>query len=131
MGWDGGASAAANAGAGMKFLPLEIGGAFTIEPEHQRDERGSFARTWDREEFERQGLDAGIAQCSVSFNAQRGTLRGMHVQRAPHEETKLVRCTRGAMFDVLLDLRRGSRTFLRWAGVELNAEEHRAVYVPT
>jgi dTDP-4-dehydrorhamnose 3,5-epimerase len=94
------------------------------------DERGFFARTFCRREFEARGLNPRLAQCSVSFNRRKGTLRGMHFQRAPHREAKLVRCTAGAIYDAIIDLRPASPTFLRHAGVELTAENRRALYVP-
>jgi dTDP-4-dehydrorhamnose 3,5-epimerase len=112
------------------FHPTPIEGAFLIETEPVVDERGFFARTFCRDEFARNGLDPCVAQCAVSFNARSGTLRGMHLQTPPHEEAKLVRCTRGAIHDVLLDLRRDSAAFGRWWAVELNAEQGRLVYVP-
>jgi len=114
----------------MKFVETPVAGVWVVEPERFSDERGFFARTWDAEVFAARGLNAGLAQCSVSYNARRGTLRGMHYQAAPHEEAKLVRCTRGSVFDVALDLRPGSETFRRWFGVELSAESRLALYVP-
>jgi dTDP-4-dehydrorhamnose 3,5-epimerase len=114
----------------MLFRPTRVSGAFVVVPERHEDERGFFARTWDREAFASRGLRADLDQCSASFNASRGTLRGMHFQKAPHEEAKLVRCTAGAVFDVALDLRPASRTYMRWEGVELTAENRLALYVP-
>lgn len=114
----------------MIFHQTDIRGVVVVEPERHEDERGFFARTWDAREFEVQGLTAGLVQCSVSFNRRRGTLRGMHYQVAPHEETKLVRCTAGAIFDVALDLRPGSNTFCRWFGVDLSAENRLALSIP-
>ncbi len=114
----------------MKFTPTSVAGAWLVDLERHTDDRGWFARTWCAEEFARQGLDARLAQCSASLNHRRGTLRGMHYQAAPHPEAKLVRCVRGAMFDVALDLRPGSETFGRWASAELTAENGRALYVP-
>jgi dTDP-4-dehydrorhamnose 3,5-epimerase len=114
----------------MNFTETAIEGAFLIDPQPQADERGSFARVWDRDEFERRGLVTLVAQCSVSYNARRGTLRGLHYQVAPYEETKLVRCTRGAIYDVIVDLRPCSPSFRRWVGVELNADNRRLLYVP-
>lgn len=114
----------------MRFLPLELAGAFLIEDEPARDERGWFARTFCGEEFSRRGLSAVVAQCSVSHNARRGTLRGLHYQGAPHEEAKLVRCARGRLFDVILDLRDGSPTRGKWLSLELSAAEGRSLYVP-
>lgn len=101
-----------------------------VELEEHVDERGSFARTWCRDEMAEAGLAAELAQCSVSKNRRAGTLRGLHYQRAPHEEAKLVRCTRGRIFDVAVDLRTGSATRGRWVGVELDPENGRALYVP-
>jgi dTDP-4-dehydrorhamnose 3,5-epimerase len=114
----------------MKFVPTTIAGAYRIEPERLVDDRGFFARTWCRREFEQHGLDAGLVQCSVSFSPKCGTLRGMHYQQAPHWEVKLVRCTRGAIFDVIVDLRPASPTHLAWEGFELTAENHTALYIP-
>jgi dTDP-4-dehydrorhamnose 3,5-epimerase len=101
-----------------------------VELEEHVDERGSFARTWCRDEMAEAGLAAELAQCSVSKNRRAGTLRGLHYQRAPHDEAKLVRCTRGRIFDVAVDLRTGSATRGRWVGVELDPENGRALYVP-
>ncbi len=114
----------------MKFVEAPLKGAFVIELEPIEDERGFFARTFCRREFEEHGLNPNLAQCSISFNRKRGTLRGMHYQVPPHAECKLVRCTRGAIYDVIVDLRRGSPTFARWFGVELSAENRRAIYIP-
>ncbi|HEV8585514.1 MAG TPA: dTDP-4-dehydrorhamnose 3,5-epimerase [Methylomirabilota bacterium] len=114
----------------MRFHPLAIAGAFVVEPERRDDERGFFARSWCRDEFDAQGLEGRLAQCSVSFNTRRGTLRGLHYQVAPFEEVKLVRCTRGAIVDVVLDLRPDSPTYLRHSVVPLSAATHGAVYVP-
>ncbi len=114
----------------MKFVALPLQGAFVIEPEPITDERGFFARTFCREEFVTQGLNPELVQCSVSFNDRKGTLRGMHYQKYPHEEAKLVRCTLGAVYDVIIDLRKDSPTFKRWAGIELSAKNHMALYIP-
>ena len=89
----------------MIFTPTQLAGAFVIEPERREDERGFFARTFCKEEFEAHGLDPRIAQCNISFNRRKGTLRGMHFQAAPCAEAKLVRCTAGAVYDVIIDLR--------------------------
>jgi len=112
------------------FHSTKIAGAVLIEPERFEDERGFFARTWCRREFERHGLNPELVQCSISFNARKGTLRGMHFQVAPHEEAKLVRCTRGAVYDVIVDLRPASPTFKQWAAVELTAQNHKMLYIP-
>lgn len=114
----------------MRLVPLRIPGTFRIEPEPVRDERGLFARTWCAETFRQAGLDPCLAQCSTSFNRKKGTLRGMHVQVAPHGEAKLVRCTRGRAFDVLCDLRPRSPTFGQWEAVILSARNRLAVYLP-
>jgi dTDP-4-dehydrorhamnose 3,5-epimerase len=101
-----------------------------VELEVLSDERGWFARTFDAEEFEARGLEPAVAQCNASFNDRRDTLRGMHYQADPHGESKLVRCVRGAIFDVAVDLRRDSASFRAWHGVELSAENGRALYIP-
>ena len=113
----------------MNFTPTEIAGAFVVEPEPIADERGFFARQWCADEFAAHGLVATLAQVSLSFNARRGTLRGMHYAVAPHAETKLVGCCRGGIFDVLVDLRPGPGQ-RRWIGVELSAANRRMLYVP-
>jgi dTDP-4-dehydrorhamnose 3,5-epimerase len=105
-------------------------GVYTLELERYADERGFFTRVWDGELLAAAGLDARVAQQSIAFNNRGGTLRGLHFQRPPHAETKLVRCTRGAIYDVVLDIRRDSDTHLRWLGVELTEENRRTLYVP-
>ena len=114
----------------MTFGETRIGGVWVIRPDRIEDERGFFARTWDQDEFAARGLSASVAQCSISFNRRRGTLRGLHYQAAPHEESKLVRCTSGAIFDVAVDLRPDSPTFREWVGVELSADNRLALYIP-
>lgn len=114
----------------MRFIETPIGGAFVIEIEPACDERGFFARTFCEDEFRAHGLRSDMAQCSVSFNDRRGTLRGMHYQTAPHEEAKLVRCTMGAIHDVVLDLRPDSPTRHRSYGNKLTADNRRMLYVP-
>jgi len=114
----------------MKFEETPLHGAYLIHLEPIKDERGFFARSWCHDEFEEHGLDANLTQCSVSFNTKKSTLRGMHYQSAPHEETKLVRCTRGAMYDVIVDLRHDSPTFKQWFAAELTAENHLMMYAP-
>ena len=114
----------------MKFTPTALPGAYIVELEPVRDERGFFARSWDAEEFRRHGLAPHLSQCSVSWNDKAGTLRGMHYQAAPHGEAKLVRCTRGAIHDVIVDLRPESGTYTRWFGVELSADNRTALYIP-
>lgn len=112
------------------FRETTLPGVFIIEPERREDRRGFFARTWCEEEFAAHGLNPRLVQCSVSLNVLRGTLRGMHYQAPPHAEAKLIRCTRGAIWDVALDLRPDSPTFRRHVGVELSAENHLALYIP-
>jgi dTDP-4-dehydrorhamnose 3,5-epimerase len=112
----------------MKFIPTPLTGAFVIEPEPREDSRGAFARVFCRDEFTAQGLIADVAQCNLSFNPHKATLRGMHYQLAPHQEVKLVRCPQGAIFDVIIDL--GSGISGRWFGVELTADNRRMLYVP-
>jgi dTDP-4-dehydrorhamnose 3,5-epimerase len=114
----------------MIFRETTIGGVWIIEPECHEDQRGFFARTWDTDEFAKLGLSARLVQCSISYNRLRGTLRGMHYQAEPHEETKVVRCTAGSIFDVAVDLRPVSPTFCSWFGAELSAENRLALYVP-
>jgi dTDP-4-dehydrorhamnose 3,5-epimerase len=114
----------------MMFTELEVKGAFVIEPDKKEDARGYFARTWCRKEFLAHGLNPSLVQCNISYSKKKGTLRGLHLQAPPHEEAKLVRCTRGAIYDVILDLRRDSPTFRRWIALELTAENNRVVYVP-
>lgn len=114
----------------MLFLETKLPGVFEIHIDSKPDERGFFARTWCQREFESQGLNSKLVQCSLSFNRHRGTLRGMHYQAAPHAEAKLVRCNRGAIYDVVLDLRTNSPTFTDWLAVVLNAEKRNMIYVP-
>ena len=114
----------------MILHKTKISGAFEIHLEPKLDERGFFARTWCREEFERNGLNPKLVQCSVSFNAKKGTLRGLHYQEPPFAEAKLVRCTSGSIYDVVLDLRVQSAAFKQWLGVMLTAENRKMVYVP-
>jgi dTDP-4-dehydrorhamnose 3,5-epimerase len=114
----------------MRFLATPLPGVWVIELEQIEDERGSFARSFDAEEFAARGLNPTVAQCNISFNARRDTLRGLHYQADPHGESKLVRCVRGAIFDVAVDLRPNSSTRCRWHGVELTAENRLAFYIP-
>ena len=114
----------------MKFQESPLAGAYTIELDRLEDERGFFARSYSAEEFAARGLPAAMPQSSVSFNARRGTLRGLHYQAEPHAEDKLVRCTAGAVYDVIVDLRPDSPTARRWFGVELSAANHRSLFVP-
>ena len=114
----------------MILTPTGIDGAFLVELERREDERGFFARAWSAEELGAAGLVTQLAQVNVAYNELAGTLRGLHFQRPPHEDVKLVRCTRGAVYDVVVDLRPGSPTYRRWLGVELDDRNRRAVYVP-
>jgi dTDP-4-dehydrorhamnose 3,5-epimerase len=112
------------------FVPTGLPAAFVVEPERREDQRGFFARTWCAREFEARGLTTRLVQCSVSFNKRKGTLRGMHYQAAPHEEAKLVRCTMGAIHDVIIDLRPASPSYKLYVAVLLTAENRRMLYVP-
>jgi dTDP-4-dehydrorhamnose 3,5-epimerase len=114
----------------MIFTETELPGAYFVDLEPRGDERGFFARAWCADEFGDQDLSTRVVQCNLSFSPIVGTLRGMHFQHPPHAEVKLVRCTRGALYDVIIDLRPDSPTFKRWIGVELDAENRRALYVP-
>jgi dTDP-4-dehydrorhamnose 3,5-epimerase len=115
----------------MRFLKTPLAGVWLIEPERIGDERGWFARTFDRDELAARGMNPEVVQCNASHNAHRDTLRGMHYQAEPHGESKLVRCVRGEIFDVAVDLRRDSSTYCRWHGVQLSAQAGRALYIPT
>ncbi|MCW5315427.1 dTDP-4-dehydrorhamnose 3,5-epimerase [Nostoc sp. KVJ3] len=115
----------------MIFTETKIQGAFIVDLELQRDSRGFFARTFCIQEFEARGLKYTIAQCNLSFNYKKGTLRGMHYQIPPSQETKLVRCIQGAIYDVIIDLRPESPSYLSHIGVELNAENRLALYIPS
>jgi dTDP-4-dehydrorhamnose 3,5-epimerase len=114
----------------MLFTELELPGAYIVAPERRADSRGWFARTYCRDEFAARGLAYDFVQCSMSCSARRGTLRGMHFQISPHEEAKLVRCTRGAILDVVLDLRPMAATFRQWISVQLTAGNGLAVFIP-
>ncbi len=114
----------------MIFMKTELRGAFIIEPERLEDERGFFARSWCKREFETHGLNPSLVQCNISFNRKKGTLRGMHYQVAPHEEAKLVRCTAGGIYDVIIDLRPDSPTFTQWISIELTEENRKMVFIP-
>ena len=114
----------------MIFAETKLKGAFIVEPERLEDERGFFARTWCQREFEAHGLNTRWVQCNISFNRTRGTLRGMHYQAAPYEEAKLVRCTMGAIYDVIVDLRPESPIFKQHIAVVLTAQNHKMLYVP-
>ncbi len=114
----------------MRFTEIRLSGAYVIELEPRQDARGFFARAFCRREFEAYGLNPRIAQANVALSHARGTLRGLHYQVAPFEETKVVRCTRGSVFDVMVDLRPGSPTYCQWVGEELSAASRRMLYVP-
>lgn len=114
----------------MIFAPTPLAGALIVEPERKVDERGFFARTWCRQEFAQHGIDVEVVQASVSHNRRAGTLRGMHFTWPPSREGKLVRCERGAVYDVIVDLRPDSSTFLQHFGAELNQDNGRALYIP-
>ncbi len=114
----------------MIFLETRLTGAYVIQPEKRADERGFFARSWCMREFAEHNLNAKIVQCNISFNRKRGTLRGMHYQAAPFQECKLVRCTQGAIYDVIIDLRPESATFKQHVSEVLTAVEHKMLYVP-
>jgi len=118
------------AGPAVIFTPALLGGAWVIDMTPAADERGLFARSFCAAEFAAQGLTAPVNQCSVSFNSRRATLRGLHFQAEPHGEEKLVRCTSGAIFDVIADLRPQSPTYRQWFGIELTAANRRALYIP-
>ena len=114
----------------MIFTQTNLQGAYIIDIEARQDERGYFARVWCSREFEAQGLNTDLVQCNVAYNHKKGILRGMHYQGQPHAEVKLVRCTKGAVYDVIVDLRVDSPGYLKWTGVELTEENHRMLYVP-
>jgi dTDP-4-dehydrorhamnose 3,5-epimerase len=114
----------------VNLRETKLAGVFVVEPVRVEDERGFFARTFSADEFAALGLEPAVAECSIAYNSVRGTLRGLHFQVAPYQETKLVRCTRGAVYDVLVDLRPESPSYLSWQQIELSAENRLAVYVP-
>jgi len=114
----------------MRFLETKFKGAYIIDLDRIEDERGFFARSFCQKEFVQNRLESNIAQCNISFNKRKGTIRGMHFQREPKGEPRLVRCTRGKIYDVIIDLRRDSQTYCEWEAVELTAANRRALYVP-
>jgi dTDP-4-dehydrorhamnose 3,5-epimerase len=114
----------------LRFNETALPGVWLIEPERRPDERGWFARTFDREEFIAHGCSPDVVQCNASYNDKRDTLRGMHYQADPHGEPKLVRCVKGAIFDVAVDLRGDSPTYCGWHGAELSADNGHALYIP-
>ncbi len=115
----------------MNFTETKLKGAFIIDLKQIEDHRGFFALSWSRRDFEEHGLNPEVVQCNLSFNRRSGTVRGMHWQEQPHAQAKLVRCTRGALHDAIIDLRPGSPTFRQWVGVELSAANRRMLFVPT
>ena len=114
----------------MLFTEAKLKGVFIVDVEFREDERGFFARSWCEDEFKQHGLNSHLAQCNISFNKKRGTLRGMHYQISPFVEEKLVRCTKGAICDVIIDLRPESPTFKQWLSVELTEENYRSIFIP-
>jgi dTDP-4-dehydrorhamnose 3,5-epimerase len=114
----------------MRFTALKLAGAFLVDIDRHEDDRGFFARSWCATEFTERDLSVDIRQCSISFNARKGTLRGIHFQSAPHQETKVVRCTAGAIYDVLVDVRSESPTYREWLALELTAENRHQLYIP-
>ena len=114
----------------MKFIKTKLEGAFIIEPELVKDERGFFARLWCQKEFAKHGLNRNLAQISIAFNQKKGTVRGMHFQKSPYKEAKLVRCTSGAIYDVIIDLRPASKTYKQWVSVEITSKSYKMIYVP-
>ena len=115
----------------MFFSKASINGVYILEPEFHNDNRGFFARTWCKNEVENIGLNSKIVQSSISYNYKKGTIRGLHYQRSPYEEVKIVSCIQGAIWDVIIDLRKNSLTFGKWISVELSSENYRMVYIPT
>ncbi|HEY9812669.1 MAG TPA: dTDP-4-dehydrorhamnose 3,5-epimerase, partial [Candidatus Sericytochromatia bacterium] len=113
-----------------KFTETKLKGAYVIEVEPVADERGFFARSWCQKEFAEHGLNPNLVQCNISFNLKKGTLRGMHYQAKPYQEAKLIRCTRGAIYQVVIDIRPDSLTFKQWVAVELTTENRKMLYVP-
>ncbi|WP_339736407.1 dTDP-4-dehydrorhamnose 3,5-epimerase [uncultured Sunxiuqinia sp.] len=114
----------------MRFIETALKGAFVIEINQITDERGFFGRSWCKREMEEHGLNGNVVQANTSFSKTKGTLRGMHYQKHPHEETKLIRCTKGAIYDVIVDLRKDSPTYLKWFGIELSETNYKMLYVP-
>ena len=114
----------------MRFFETPLKGAYIVETEIVKDDRGFFARAWCKNEFEQNGLNANLVQCNMSFNEKIGTLRGMHYQEEPYGEIKLVRCIKGAIYDVIIDIRKDSSTYKQWFSVELNYDNRKMLYVP-
>ena len=114
----------------MIFEELEFKGVFKIDLEKIEDSRGFFSRSWDQKEFEKHGLNSQLVQCNISFNKIRGTIRGLHFQKKPYEEAKFVQCIKGKVYEVFVDLRKNSETFLKWSGIELDSKKLTCIYVP-
>jgi dTDP-4-dehydrorhamnose 3,5-epimerase len=114
----------------MNFIETKISGAFIIEPEKLEDKRGYFLRSWCKKEFDAHGLESNFVQFNISLSKKAGTLRGMHYQIAPHQEAKLIRCTKGVLYEVIIDLRPKSNSYMQWFGVKLNAEMYKMLYIP-
>jgi dTDP-4-dehydrorhamnose 3,5-epimerase len=114
----------------MMFTETNLQGSFIIDLEKINDERGYFTRVWDKKEFEDKGLDVNLSQCSISYNKKQGTLRGMHYQICPYEEVKIVQCIQGSIFDVIIDLRKNSKTCYKWFGIELSENSYKCLYIP-
>ncbi len=114
----------------MIFTETELSGSYILEINKLEDPRGFFARTWCKREFEEHGLNTNLSQCNMSFTEKKGTFRGMHYQAAPHGEAKLVRCTSGTIYDVIIDLRPDSQTYKKWFGIELSQKNTKMLYVP-
>jgi len=114
----------------MKFIKTKLDGAFIIELDKIEDERGFFANTWDKKKFEENDLNVNLTECNIAFNKKKGTIRGFHYQASPYEGAKLIRCTRGKVWDVTLDLRPNSKTFKQWVSVELSADNYKLNYIP-
>ena len=114
----------------MIFSETKLSGAYVVEIEKIEDQRGFFVRTFDKKEFSKKGLDSEFVQSSISQNKKKGTIRGMHYQGKPYEENKIVRCTKGSIFDVIIDLRSNSKTYKEWFSIELNADNYKILYIP-
>lgn len=114
----------------MIFKETLLKGVYIIEVERIEDERGFFARSWCKSEFEKYGLNTNLVQCNISFNIKKGTIRGMHYQLEPYSEAKLVRCTKGSIYDVIIDMRKDSSTFKQWFSVELTHKNRKMIYIP-
>jgi len=112
------------------FTETKLKGSYIVDIEQINDERGFFARSWDKNIFDQKGLNSNLFQCNISFNKKKGTLRGMHFQEEPYQEAKLVRCTRGSVYEVMIDLRENSSTFKQWEAIELHSDNHKMLYIP-